>query len=103
MVNHILFLHFKNQWASTFKWTSKADIYDQLTDKSYDNHGEKKRLDGDNTKMLQAILNKSWKQHLKKQELHTLFPSILKTILVRQTGHAGHSWRNKHELVSDVF
>ena len=32
-----------------------------------------------------------------------LYPPITKTIQVRRTGHAGHCWRSKDELISDVL
>ena len=44
-------------------------------------HMEKK-LDGIYTRMLQAILNKSWRQHLTKQQLYGHLPPITKTIHV---------------------
>ena len=65
-------------------------------------HMEKK-LDGNYTRMLQAILNKSWRQHLTKHQLHGHLPSITKTINVRRTRHAGHYWRSKDELISDIL
>ena len=30
-------------------------------------------------------------------------PPVMKTIKVRRTRHAGHCWRSKDELISDVF
>ena len=51
-----------------------------------------KKLDGNYTRMLQAIFNKSWRQHPTKQQLY-----------VRQTRHAGHCWRSRDELISDVL
>ena len=62
-----------------------------------------KRLDGNYTRMLQAILNKSWKQHPTKHQLYDHLPSITKTIKVRWTRHAGHCWRSRDELISDVL
>ena len=53
--------------------------------------------------MLQAILNKSWRQHPTKQQLYGHLPLILKTIQVRQTRHAERCWRSKDELISNVF
>ena len=44
-------------------------------------HMEKK-LDGNYTRTLQAILNKSWRQHPTKQQLYGHLPPILKTIKV---------------------
>ena len=45
--------------------------------------------DGNYTGMLRAILNKFWRQHPTKQQLY---------------GHcAGHCWRSKDELISDIL
>ena len=52
-----------------------------------------KKLDGNYTRMLRAILNKSWRQHPTKHQLYGHLPLITKTIQVRRTRHAGHSWR----------
>ena len=52
--------------------------------------------------MLRAILNKSWRQHPKKHQLYGRLPPITKTIQVRRTRHAGHCWRNRDELISDI-
>ena len=42
-----------------------------------------KKLDDNYTRMLRAILNKSWKQHPTKQQLYSHLPPIMKTIQVR--------------------
>ena len=62
-----------------------------------------KKLDGNYTRMLRAILNKSWRQHPTKQQLYGHLPPITKTIKVRRTRHAGHCWRSGDELTSDVL
>ena len=62
-----------------------------------------KKLDGNYTRMLQAILNKSWRQYSTKQQLYGHFPPIMKTIQVRRTRHAGHCWKNRDKLISDVL
>ena len=62
-----------------------------------------KKLDGNYTRMLRAILNKSWGQYPTKQQLYDQLPPITKTIKVRQTRHAGHCWRSRGELISDVL
>ena len=62
-----------------------------------------KKLDGNYTRMPQAVLNKSWRQHPTKPQLYGYLPAITKTIQVRRTRHAGHCWRNKDELISDVL
>ena len=63
----------------------------------------KKKLHGDYTRILRAILNKSWRKHPTKQQLYDHLPPIRKTIQVRRTKHAGHCWRSKDELISDVL
>ena len=65
--------------------------------------GMKKKLDGNYTRMLQAILNKSWRQHPTKQQLYGQRPPITKTIKIRRIRHAGHCWRSRDELISDVL
>ena len=62
-----------------------------------------KRLDNNYTRMLQAILNKSWKQHPTKQQLYGHLPPIMKTIQVRRTEHAGLCWISKDKLISNIF
>ena len=62
-----------------------------------------KKLDGNYTRMLQAILNKSWRQHATRHQLYGHLPSIMKTIQVRQTRHAGHCWRSRDELINNVL
>ena len=59
-----------------------------------------KELDGIYTRMLRAILNKSWRQHPTRHQLYGHLPPITKTILVRRAIHAGHCWRSKDELIS---
>ena len=62
-----------------------------------------KKLDGNYTRMLPAIWNKSWQQHPTRHQLYAHQPPIMKTIQVRRTRHAGHCWRTKNELISDVL
>ena len=62
-----------------------------------------RRLDGNYTRMLRAVLNKSWRQHPTRLQLYGHLPPITKTIQVRRTRHAGHCWRSKDELISDVL
>ena len=50
------------------------------------------------TRMLRAILNKSW-----QRQLYGHLPPITKTIQVRRSTHVGHCWRSRDELISDVF
>ena len=62
-----------------------------------------KKLDGNYTRMLRAILNKSWRQHPTRHQLYGHLPPITKTIQVRRTRHAGHCCRSRDKLVSDVL
>ena len=62
-----------------------------------------KKLDGNYARMLRAVLNKSWRQHPTRHQLYGHLPPITKTIQVRRTRHAGHCWRSKDELISDVL
>ena len=48
------------------------------------------------------MLNKSWSQHLTKQQLYGHLPPIMKAIQVRRTRHTRHCWRSKDELISDI-
>ena len=60
-------------------------------------------MDGNYTRMLWALLNKSWRQHTTKQQLYGYQPSITKTSKIGWTRHVGHSWRSRDELISDVL
>ena len=62
-----------------------------------------KKLDGNYTRMLQSLLNKSWRKNSTEQQLYGYLLPITKTIKVRRTRHAGHCWRSRDELISDVL
>ena len=62
-----------------------------------------KKFNGNYTRRLRAILDKSWRQRPTKHRLYGHLPSITKTIKVRWTRHVGHCWRNRNELISDVL
>ena len=62
-----------------------------------------KTLDGNYTRMLWAILNKSWRQQSTKQQLYGHLPPFTKTIQIRRTRHVGHCLRSKDELISNVL
>ena len=62
-----------------------------------------KKLDGNYTRMLRAILNKSWRQHPTGHQLYGHLPPIKKTIQVRRTRHAGHCRRSRDELRRDIL
>ena len=62
-----------------------------------------KKLYGNYTRMMRAILNKSWRQYPTRHQLYGHLPPIKKTIQVRRTRHAGHCWRSRDELIRDVL
>ena len=62
-----------------------------------------KKLDGNYTRMLIGVLNKSWRQHPTRHQLYGHLLPITKTIQVRRTRHPRHCWRSKDELISDVL
>ena len=62
-----------------------------------------KKLEGNYTRMLRAILNKSWRQHPTKQQQYIHLPPVMKTIQVRWIRLAGHYWRSRDELIRDIL
>ena len=49
------------------------------------------------------MVNKSWRQHPTRHQLYGHLPPITKTVQVRRTRHAGHCWRSRDGLISDVL
>ena len=76
------------------KWPTKVDIL--LNKEILTKCLGKKKTGRNHSRMLYAILNKSRKQHL-------IMSPISQTIQVRCTRFAGHCWRNKDELISDIL
>ena len=62
-----------------------------------------KKLGGNYTRMLRAIMNRSLRQHPTKEQLSGNLPPITKTVQIRRTTHAWHCWRSRDELISDVL
>ena len=62
-----------------------------------------KKLNDNYTRMLRAILNKSWQQHSTRHQQYGHLPPITKTIQARRTRHAGHCWISKDEPISDLL
>ena len=78
-----------NAWSEKYFWMK--------------NETKRWKKDGNYTRMLRAILNKSWQQHPTRHQLYGHLPPITKTIQVRRTRHAGHCWRSRDELIRDVL
>ena len=89
--------HIKLYWLFNAKSIFKQIICSTLTKRL------EKKLDGNYTRMLRAILNKSWRQHPTRHQLYGHLPPITKTIQVWRTRHAGHCWRSRDELIRDVL
>ena len=62
-----------------------------------------KKLDGNYTRILREILNKSRRQHPTNQQLYGHLPPITKTIKFRRVRHAEHYWRSRVEFIRDLF
>ena len=62
-----------------------------------------KRLDGNHTRRLRAILNKSRRPHPTKQLLYGHLPPITKTIQVKRIRHPGYCWRSRVKRISDIL
>ena len=58
-----------------------------------------KKLDGNYTRILRAILNNSWRQHPRRHQLYGHLPPITKTIQVRRNRYAGHCWRSRDKYI----
>ena len=57
------------------------------------------KLDGNYTRTLHTVLNKSYRQHFTKQQLYGHLPPILETIKVPRTRHVRYSVRSKDKLL----
>ena len=60
-----------------------------------------KKLDSSYARVIQAILNKSWRRHPAKQQLYGHLPPITKIIKIRRTRYSGHCCRSRDELIRD--
>ena len=60
-------------------------------------------LDGTYTRLLRTALNISWKKHPTKKRIYSHLSPISTSIRERRLKLAGHLWRNKQELASDVL
>ena len=62
-----------------------------------------KKLDGNYTRMLRAILNKFWGQHPIKQQLYGYLPPITKISKLDEPDMRDTAGRSKEELISDIL
>ena len=87
----------------TIKFRTLCQPYNIKNNLCYKHHKSTNVFTSFYTRMLRAVLNKSWRQHPTRLQLYGHLPPITKTIQVRRTRHAGHCWRSKDELISDVL
>ena len=64
---------------------------------------KRKNDESNKRKRKNIYMNTSWRQHPTRHQLYGHLPPITKTIQVRRTRHAGHCWRSRDELISDVL
>ena len=62
-----------------------------------------KRLDGNYTRILRAILNRCRRQRPTNPQLYGHQPPTTETIQIRRTRHAGYCWRSRDALISDLL
>ncbi len=61
-----------------------------------------KTLNGCYTRMLRMASNVSWKDHMTNEELYGDLPPVTLKIRQRKLRLAGHCWRHKEEIASDL-
>ena len=97
-----------NHYTIKLVWLIVFLLLSELSDKIYKEFSQAlattwtliggKNLDRNYTRMLHTVWNKSWKQHLTKQQLYGHLLPISQTIKVRQARHSGNCW-SKVELM----
>lgn len=70
-------------------WTMKKDLQD--------------RLDGTYTRLLMRVQNISWREHKTKAQIYGDIPPISVTVAQRRARFAGHCYRAKDQVVSDII
>ena len=118
-VENIFSTKWFNEFIMMFWWSSKRSLTDKMKGSFFQaavvsillyecttwtlTKRIEKKLDGNYTRMLRAILNKSWRQHPTKHHLYGHLPPITKSIKIERIRHAGHCWRSWNELINDVL
>ena len=81
---------------SSVAWKTVNEITERKTSSN-------SKLKATSQEELWAVLNISWKKHPTKQRLYGHLPPITNVIKERRTRFAGHCWRSKDEIISDVL
>ena len=61
------------------------------------------RLDGTNTRLLMRVQNISWREHRTKAETYGDISPISSTVARRRARFAGHAFRAKDQIISDMI
>ena len=61
------------------------------------------QLDGNYTRMLRAVINVTWRDKIRNNDLYGSVAKISDTIRERRLRFAGHSWRSHDEIIHDVL
>ena len=61
------------------------------------------RLNGNYTRILHEILNRSWKDHLNNKEIYGNIPDICTSIRHQRLRFSWHCWKSKFKLALDVI
>ena len=70
-------------------WTMKRELQD--------------RLDGTYTRLLMRVQNMSWKKHPTKHQIYGDIPPISTIVAQRRAQFAGHCFRAKDQIISDLL
>lgn len=70
-------------------WTMKKELQD--------------RLDGTYTRLLMRVQNISWREHKTKAEIYDGVPQVSSIVAQRRARFAGHCYRAKDQIISDVI
>ena len=61
------------------------------------------RLNGTYTRLLMCVKNISWKTHPTKLQIYGEIPPITTTVARRRAIFAGHCYRSKDQVISDIL
>ena len=62
-----------------------------------------KKIEGAYTRILRAVTNTTWRDHLTNEQLYGGIPKISKSIRMQRLRFAGHCWRSQDKLASDLI
>ena len=98
-------------WRSNLGKTTKIQLFRSLiepillyrSETQTLNTRQTRKLDGNYTNMLRRVQNIHWSEHRTLREIYSGIPSISNTLKRRRLCFAGHCYRAKGEVISDVL